>query len=890
MNIYERTSRFFVANPKKIFFLFVIITIGLTLSYLFIPYRGDASTSPKDPIIDLDIKISNEFSDEVHYALFILEGKNSDDILSNENLLKVFNATEKLRAEDASKNLSPKTIIDSEHLYKYIDSDTGVKVNGIFTIADVVNNVLIINPKYNKTLKDASNNEVKEIISEVLKMDGFKDIKRNVSTHSNVEKRKINNQEIDWWTSPAMMIGVLGEYDSLGGGYQRVALTGYNITLDKEKFNTNVMNVLKNELKDLNVWGIAIDVNLEGERQGLTSGLYITLTVIVAIAIVGFSLRSYWAVLLIGIGLSTLMIWLKGLAYLLGLKGGLVSDLIVPIAMVAFGVDFGVHAIRRYQEEKRANISYDKKFIIAFTGIGSALTLAFISDAIAFLSNVTAGTESIVHFGLAAGVATFGAYIVLGIYAPFLLSKIESIDNKNNKNKFIWVVLAIGSAALSGGSVITFLLLSPIYGIIMLIANIILFLLFPLYFASKAKKSQFDSDLNRDNIFIKSEEKFSALIVFFAKKPIYTILFFSVITIYTTFLAFKLESSFEVKDFFNPESDFVIGLDKLDYHLGDTTGELGVFYFEGDLSEPEAIDDMKSLLITLESKDFLAHDKDGNLLIIEPNLISLLENINSPAINKEQNKKNLDKLIDQGLKNDQDETIFPPSRIKTTLIRSNNNYSTVFRVGIPNSDSQNVTTLARKELESELKIFQNKSYISEYGITGSPFVRDVEQSSSRNSLYKSIPIAAVAAFLVLLIAFRSFRYALVTILPIGLVVSWLYGIMYIGGYSLNLVTATIGAISIGVGIDFSIHITQRFREEILKNNTETALIKTLNGTGIALLGSAISSITGFIIMGFAPMPMFASFGQLTAIMIFLALISSVFVLPSLLVMVSKKNE
>ena len=99
-----------------------------------------------------------------------------------------------------------------------------------------------------------------------------------------------------------------------------------------------------------------------------------------------------------------------------------------------------------------------------------------------------------------------------------------------------------------------------------------------------------------------------------------------------------------------------------------------------------------------------------------------------------------------------------------------------------------------------------------------------------------------------------------------------------------------GAISIGVGIDFSIHITQRFREEISKNNTETALSKTLNGTGIALLGSAISSIAGFIIMGFAPMPMFASFGQLTAIMIFLALISSVFVLPSLLVMVSKKNE
>ena len=112
--------------------------------------------------------------------------------------------------------------------------------------------------------------------------------------------------------------------------------------------------------------------------------------------------------------------------------------------------------------------------------------------------------------------------------------------------------------------------------------------------------------------------------------------------------------------------------------------------------------------------------------------------------------------------------------------------------------------------------------------------------------------------------------------------------MYIGGYSLNLVTATIGAISIGVGIDFSIHITQRFREEKRKNSYDVALKKTLNGTGIALLGSAMSSIIGFAIMGFAPMPMFASFGQITAIMIFLALISSVFVLPSLLVIVSKK--
>ena len=144
--------------------------------------------------------------------------------------------------------------------------------------------------------------------------------------------------------------------------------------------------------------------------------------------------------------------------------------------------------------------------------------------------------------------------------------------------------------------------------------------------------------------------------------------------------------------------------------------------------------------------------------------------------------------------NDQNEIFYSSNRIKFTLIEEKDDFSTVFRVGIPDSANQKITTFAREELEKELEFFSNKSYITDYGITGSPFVRDIELSSATNSLYKSIPIAAFASFLVLLITFRSIKYAMVTVLPIGLVVSWLYGIMYLGGYSLNLVTATIGAI------------------------------------------------------------------------------------------------
>ena len=69
-----------------------------------------------------------------------------------------------------------------------------------------------------------------------------------------------------------------------------------------------------------------------------------------------------------------------------------------------------------------------------------------------------------------------------------------------------------------------------------------------------------------------------------------------------------------------------------------------------------------------------------------------------------------------------------------------------------------------------------------------------------------------------------------------------------------------------------------------------AVQKAAGGTGVALVASAASSIVGFAIMGFAPMPMFASYGQLTSLMIFFALISSLVVLPALLTLVTPELE
>ena len=86
-------------------------------------------------------------------------------------------------------------------------------------------------------------------------------------------------------------------------------------------------------------------------------------------------------------------------------------------------------------------------------------------------------------------------------------------------------------------------------------------------------------------------------------------------------------------------------------------------------------------------------------------------------------------------------------------------------------------------------------------------------------------------------------------------------------------------------------MTERFREEMNRSVLPMdAARKAAKGTGVALVASAGSSIGGFAVMGFAPMPLFSSYGILTATMIALALIASILVLPALLTLVTRASS
>ena len=162
--------------------------------------------------------------------------------------------------------------------------------------------------------------------------------------------------------------------------------------------------------------------------------------------------------------------------------------------------------------------------------------------------------------------------------------------------------------------------------------------------------------------------------------------------------------------------------------------------------------------------------------------------------------------------------------------------------------------------------------------------------SFTRSMIVSLPLALLLALVIASLMLRSPRYALASVLPIGLVVVGVYAFMATFGYTVNVVTATIAAIAVGVGIDFSTHFTARFREEVNgRGDRLEAARKAGAGTGGALVLSALTSVMGFLVMALAPTPIFATFGVLTAVMIVLSLLVAVLVLPSLLVLVTPSN-
>jgi len=112
----------------------------------------------------------------------------------------------------------------------------------------------------------------------------------------------------------------------------------------------------------------------------------------------------------------------------------------------------------------------------------------------------------------------------------------------------------------------------------------------------------------------------------------------------------------------------------------------------------------------------------------------------------------------------------------------------------------------------------------------------------------------------------------------------LAGSMRFFNIPLNVLTATILSIAIGLGIDYSAHFVHRFADEY--ESTESihdALNDTVRGTGGALAGSMLTTTTGTGVLALAITPILGQFGLVIALSVFISFIASVLITPPVVV-------
>ncbi|WP_276258461.1 MMPL family transporter [Haloglomus litoreum] len=177
--------------------------------------------------------------------------------------------------------------------------------------------------------------------------------------------------------------------------------------------------------------------------------------------------------------------------------------------------------------------------------------------------------------------------------------------------------------------------------------------------------------------------------------------------------------------------------------------------------------------------------------------------------------------------------------------------------------------------------------------TGQPIKNQAVAAQLLGTVNKGLAITLSIVLVILVLVYRRTEdypsLGAVTLLPIGMAVAWILGTMYVLGIPFNVMTALITSFTIGIGVDYAIHLSERYMQELHAQGDMGAALETaVLGSGGAMLGSAITDIAGVGVLAFAILVPLQQFGVITALTIAYSFVGAVVVLPALLVLWTRR--
>ena len=151
------------------------------------------------------------------------------------------------------------------------------------------------------------------------------------------------------------------------------------------------------------------------------------------------------------------------------------------------------------------------------------------------------------------------------------------------------------------------------------------------------------------------------------------------------------------------------------------------------------------------------------------------------------------------------------------------------------------------------------------------------------SQISTLGFTIIVLFIMFLILFRTLKLATIAILANIIPISAIFGIMGWLNIPLDIMTITIAAIAIGIGVDDTIHFIHRFKEEFkVDHNYINAMRRSHQSIGYAMYYTSLVIIIGFSILVLSNLIPTIYFGLLTVVTMFTVLLADLLLLPKLL--------
>ncbi|MCP4959135.1 MAG: hypothetical protein GY925_07680, partial [Actinomycetia bacterium] len=215
-----------------------------------------------------------------------------------------------------------------KHLTSTFDNDLGVEVDGVFSIAQSVDESL---PGGLAAADDAA---VKQALAQILDESSPQASLRSMLsqlTTSTVET--VNGETITVWRSPAFQARVAYLRESFEIDKPDSELDDfveYQYAVESQTWMRDVQTLLRGDQNNMTVLGLAIDGILTDDEQNAAAGPFIMGAIVLIVLLVGALVRSYWASAIVAVGLSTTFLAYNGIIVFLGLKESILLTFIIP--------------------------------------------------------------------------------------------------------------------------------------------------------------------------------------------------------------------------------------------------------------------------------------------------------------------------------------------------------------------------------------------------------------------------------------------------------------------------------------------------------------------------------------------------------------------------------